>query len=94
METMCGQAYGAGHYAFMGIVLQRAMLIGGAVSIPILVAWYHARRILIALGQNPEVAASAAVYLSTIAPAIVPDVITECVKKYQVAQVRCSYLSR
>lgn len=90
METMCGQAFGAGprSYGFMGIVLQRGILVGSAVSVPIIVAWCHAERILVALGQDVQVSASAAVYLRAIAPAIVAVVVAECIKKYQIAQVR------
>jgi Na+-driven multidrug efflux pump len=72
----------------MGILLQRGILIGCVMSAPIIVAWFNANSILVMLGQDPKIAELAAVYLPALSPAMLSGQVTECFKKYQMAQVR------
>ncbi|XP_057518884.1 protein DETOXIFICATION 16-like isoform X2 [Amaranthus tricolor] len=62
LETICGQSYGAGQYHMVGIHTQRAMVTLTLISIPIGLIWFNTETILMALGQNHEIAAEAAPY--------------------------------
>lgn len=63
METLCGQAYGGGAYARVGIVLQRALLVCWTVCLPVVVLWVHSHELLLRLGQQPEVRAEKSSHL-------------------------------
>lgn len=64
METLCGQAYGAGNQRLMRLVLLRAVAICWAICLPVVLLWGHAEYILVSLlGQTPSIAAGASLYL-------------------------------
>ncbi|VAI85915.1 unnamed protein product [Triticum turgidum subsp. durum] len=68
LETLCGQAFGAGQVAMLGVYLQRSwiVLIGAAL---LMVPFYvFAEPLLLALGQDPEVAREAARFALYILP--------------------------
>lgn len=54
------QAFGGRNYKTLGLVLQRALLINWAMCIPITVLWTHSEKLLLLLGQQPVIAAGAA----------------------------------
>lgn len=54
------QAFGGRNYKTLGLVLQRALLINWAMCIPITVLWTHSEKLLLLLGQQPTIAAGAA----------------------------------
>jgi Na+-driven multidrug efflux pump len=60
METLCGQAYGAGQYKVLGLILQRALLICWAACVPITLGWSYAPQLLTALHQQPDIMQGAA----------------------------------
>ncbi|KAK9806774.1 hypothetical protein WJX72_002374 [[Myrmecia] bisecta] len=70
METFCGQAFGACHYGLLGVILQRALLIGSLVATPCAVAWIWADKVLELLGQNASLAAMAARYIHLWTPTL------------------------
>lgn len=86
METFCGQAMGAGNHRLLGTVLQRACLICLSVCFPIMLLWYHAEPIILHLGQPAPIAAGAARYLWRSAPALWLLAVSECIKRYLLAQ--------
>eukprot|EP00775_Hariotina_reticulata_P009063 gene9063-9233_t len=86
METLCGQAYGAGTYKALGLVLQRALLILWLVCAPICVLWSYAEPLLLALGQQPAVARGAAMYLRLITPSLFSTALLQCLTRYLLAQ--------
>ena len=60
MDTLIGQAYGAGAYRLMGLHAQRAMLILTLAAVPVAVIWSLTEPILRSgLAIDPVVAASA-----------------------------------
>jgi multidrug resistance protein, MATE family len=63
LDTLCGQAFGAGQHHQLGIYKQRAMLVLTLVSIPVAAAWAFAGEALARCGQDPEVAAAAGRYI-------------------------------
>jgi hypothetical protein len=54
------QAYGGRSFKTLGLVLQRALLINWAMCIPITLLWTHSEKLLLLLGQQPGIAAGAA----------------------------------
>ncbi|CAK7341679.1 unnamed protein product [Dovyalis caffra] len=58
-ETLCGQAYGAGHYRMMGIYLQRSWIIDGVTATILLPLFIFAAPILKLIGQQEDIAIEA-----------------------------------
>ncbi|GLC40447.1 hypothetical protein PLESTB_001346900 [Pleodorina starrii] len=86
METMCGQAYGAGNYSMLGLVLQRALLICWAACVPIALFWTQAHRLMLALHQEPLIVAGACKYLAIATPAVFLASVSSCLYRYLVTQ--------
>eukprot|EP00878_Enallax_costatus_P024109 GHUV01025702.1.p1 GENE.GHUV01025702.1~~GHUV01025702.1.p1 ORF type:complete len:494 (+),score=51.79 GHUV01025702.1:73-1554(+) len=86
METLCGQAYGAGSYKSLGLVLQRALLITWLTCLPIMLLWAHSEGLMLHLGQQPAIAQGAAMYLWHITPTLFMGATVECLKRYLLAQ--------
>ena len=55
-ETLCSQAYGAGHFRRFGIISQRALVISTIAILPSCALWINTDKVLIAFGQDKEVA--------------------------------------
>ncbi|KAK3156631.1 hypothetical protein QOZ80_2AG0109810 [Eleusine coracana subsp. coracana] len=70
LETLCGQAFGAGQYHLVGVYKQRAMLVLAVVSVPLAAVWAYAGEILAWFGQDPEIAAAAGTYMRWLIPAL------------------------
>ncbi|KAI4350976.1 hypothetical protein L6164_005377 [Bauhinia variegata] len=59
LDTLCGQSYGAKQHQMLGMHMQRAMIVLLIVSIPLAVIWANTRSILMAFGQDPDIATEA-----------------------------------
>ncbi|PKA46720.1 Protein transparent TESTA 12 [Apostasia shenzhenica] len=70
VETLCGQAYGARKYDMLGVYLQRSTVLLMATGVPLAVIYAFSRPILILLGQAPEIASAAAVFVYGLIPQI------------------------
>ncbi len=55
-DTLCSQAYGAGNYKKISLVVQRAFLIIIIIGLPIIALWINSEKVLLAFGQKPAVA--------------------------------------
>jgi len=88
MDTLCGQAWGAQEYRTCGVVLQRAMLVTVAVSVPIIFCWANVEPVLLQAGQSPDIVAQTVPYLMQISPILVMSALAECVTKWLTSQVR------
>eukprot|EP00877_Chromochloris_zofingiensis_P013278 jgi/Chrzof1/8203/Cz03g01120.t1 len=88
METLCGQAYGAGNYGMLGIVLQRAQLACSTLCLPVILAWSTGiiGKLLIAIGQPEGIVLPATRYLSYLPPALLLSVVSETTAQYLLAQ--------
>ncbi|KAI3992632.1 hypothetical protein MKX01_007954 [Papaver californicum] len=62
LETLCGQAYGAGKMRMLGIYLQRSWLILLGTAIPLTLLSIFATPLLLLLGQNRDIAELAGTY--------------------------------
>lgn len=65
IAPLVSQAHGAGDGKRAGLALQRGVVLGLALSVPIGLSWLAVRPVLVRLGQEPEIAARAASYLHT-----------------------------
>ncbi|GBF97494.1 hypothetical protein Rsub_10417 [Raphidocelis subcapitata] len=86
LETMCGQAYGAGDYKALGLLLQRALLICCAACVPVGALWLGSESLLVAMGQEPAIAAAASRYLILCIPCLFLSISCECLRKYLQSQ--------
>lgn len=71
LETLCGQAYGAKQYHLLGIYLQRSVFILLVAAVPVSVIWLNMGAILVALGEDPEIAQAAQSYVYWLVPILV-----------------------
>lgn len=70
VETLCGQAYGAGKYDMLGVYMQRSVVLLAATGVPLAVIYAFSRPILVFLGQSPEIAKAASVFVYGLVPQI------------------------
>jgi len=59
MDPVCGQAFGAGRTSVLAAALRRTVALLLAASVPIALLWLAMRRVLVAAGQEPDIAAAA-----------------------------------
>ncbi|CAO2168238.1 unnamed protein product [Urochloa humidicola] len=86
LDTLCGQAYGAGQYNVLGIYKQRGMLVIGLACAPFAFVWAFAGEILVLLRQVPAVAAEAGAYARWLIPSIFLSVPLQCHARFLQAQ--------
>ncbi|RWW44595.1 hypothetical protein BHE74_00049628 [Ensete ventricosum] len=63
MEPLCTQAFGANQPHLLALTFHRSVLFLLCSSVPIALLWLHMSRILLFLGQDPEITALAHAYL-------------------------------
>ncbi|KAI3929546.1 hypothetical protein MKX01_025714 [Papaver californicum] len=78
LDTLCGQSYGAKQYHMLGIHMQRGMFVLLLVSAPLAFIWANTGRILIAVGQDPEISAEAGVYARYMIPCLFAYGLLQC----------------
>ncbi|PSC75850.1 MATE efflux family [Micractinium conductrix] len=86
LDTLCGQAWGAKNYKALGVYLQRAVITTLLISALICVLWFNIEGLVLALGQEPVIAAGAARFLRLATPALLLAGVFECLKRYLMAQ--------
>ncbi|ORX97523.1 MATE efflux family protein [Basidiobolus meristosporus CBS 931.73] len=87
LETLCSQAHTASENKHvLGVYLQRAMLIQLTLLVPIAWCWAYTEQILVAMGQNPEIARLTGVFVIWSLPGVTATMLVECIKRYLNAQ--------
>ncbi|TVU32459.1 hypothetical protein EJB05_24190, partial [Eragrostis curvula] len=86
LDTLCGQAFGAGQHHLLGVHKQRAMLVLALVSVPVAALWARAGEVLAWCGQDPDIAASAGSYVRWLIPALFVYGPLECHVRFLQAQ--------
>jgi MATE family multidrug resistance protein len=86
LDTLCGQAFGARQYGLLGVYKQRAMLVLALACVPIAVVWANAGQILLAVGQDPDIAAEAGAYARWLIPSLAAFVPLTCHTRFLQAQ--------
>lgn len=86
LDTLCGQAFGARRYALLGVYKQRAMLVLALACLPIALVWACAEQLLLAIGQDPDIAAEAGAYARWLIPSLAAFVPLTCHTRFLQAQ--------
>ncbi|KAJ3690644.1 hypothetical protein LUZ61_019808 [Rhynchospora tenuis] len=63
MEPICAQAVGAGHRNVLTQALRRTIVLLLIASLPISALWFSMRQLLLACGQDPDIATAAQSYI-------------------------------
>jgi len=83
LETLCGNAFGAGHYQSVGIILQKGLVLNGILSACIIGAWGTCTKpIFSLLGQDEELSVAASRYIMLMSPALPLNALYESLKRY------------
>ena len=82
MDTLCSQAYGANNKKMLGVILQRGILILGLISLPIFGIWLMSEPILLAIGQEKDIAHMSAEFIRYSIPGLFPMFLYELMEKY------------
>lgn len=86
VETLCGQAYGAGRYEMLGIYMQRATFVLLATGVPVMMIYIFCKPMLILLGESTAVASAAAVFVYGLIPQIFAYAVNFPIQKFLQAQ--------
>ncbi len=86
METFCGQAFGAKKYATVGVVTQRALVITTLFNLMCIAMWGKAEAIMLAMGQDPDIARAAGRFTILLSPCLLLDGFEQCLRRYLAAQ--------
>ncbi|KAI9148598.1 ethionine resistance protein [Blastocladiella emersonii ATCC 22665] len=87
LDTLASQAVtGAANPRQAGVFLQRAILINLLFAIPLAIVWLFAEPLLVLAHQEPELAKLAGNYIKIMLAALVPNIISNCVTKFLIAQ--------
>ncbi|XP_057764840.1 protein DETOXIFICATION 40-like [Salvia miltiorrhiza] len=86
VETLCGQAYGAGRYEMLGVYLQRATVVLTLFSLPIVVVYLLSRQLLLAIGEEKQVAELASVFVYGLIPQVFAYAVNFPIQKFLQAQ--------
>ena len=86
LGPLCAQAFGAGEHGRVGDLLQRQLVIHGALLVPVGLLFLCAEPLLRALGQPEVTAALAGRYCLRRLPALPALAVVDSVRQYAVAQ--------
>lgn len=86
VETLCGQAYGAGRYEMLGVYLQRATVVLTLFSLPIVVVYVLSRQLLLLIGEADQVAELASVFVYGLIPQVFAYAVNFPIQKFLQAQ--------
>ncbi|KAG6484404.1 protein DETOXIFICATION 40-like [Zingiber officinale] len=86
VETLCGQAYGAHKYELLGVYLQRSTVLLMATGVPLAVIYAFSRPILVLLGESPEIAKAASIFVYGLIPQIFAYAANFPIQKFLQAQ--------
>lgn len=86
VETLCGQAYGAGRYEMLGVYMQRATFVLLATGVPVMMVYIFCKPMLILLGESTAVASAAALFVYGLIPQIFAYAVNFPIQKFLQAQ--------
>ncbi|XP_016458591.1 protein DETOXIFICATION 14-like [Nicotiana tabacum] len=86
LDTLCGQAYGAGQYRKLATFTYGAIICLFLVCIPVSVLWIFTDKLLILMGQDPAIATEAGKYAIWLIPTLFPYAILQSLVRYLQAQ--------
>lgn len=93
LETLCGQAFGAGQVHMLGIYMQRSVIILFSACILILPLYIFATPLLTFLGQPQEIAKPAGLYTLITIPQMISMSVTFPAQKFLQSQSKVGILA-
>lgn len=93
LETLCGQAFGAGQVEMLGVYMQRSWLILLGACICLTPIYIYAEPILLLLGQEPEIAELAGAFTIQSIPQMFSLAINFPTQKFLQAQTKVGFLA-
>ncbi|XP_059314145.1 protein DETOXIFICATION 33-like isoform X2 [Lycium ferocissimum] len=93
LETLCGQAVGAGEFNMLGIYLQRSWIISMVTTLLLTPAYVFASRILRLLHQDPKISDLAGKYAIWIIPEIIASALNYPTEKFLQAQSKVWFMA-
>lgn len=87
-ETLCGQAFGAGHYHMMGIYLQRSWIVDSVTATIMLPVFIFGTPIMNLLGQQKDIAETGGVMSLWLIPFVYNFVFSFTIQMYLQAQLK------
>ncbi|CAL5192942.1 unnamed protein product [Lathyrus oleraceus] len=82
LETLCGQAYGAGQFEKFGMYTQTAVISLAMVCAPITIIWIFMDKILILIGQDTTISMEARTYALWLIPALFASAILKPLTRF------------
>ncbi|CAI0468278.1 unnamed protein product [Linum tenue] len=86
VETLCGQAYGAEKPELLGLYAQRSAVLLTATGVLITILYLFSKPILTLLGESPEIASAAALFVYGLIPQIFAYAANFPIQKFLQAQ--------
>ncbi|CAH2053090.1 unnamed protein product [Thlaspi arvense] len=86
VETLCGQAYGAGKYEMLGVYLQRSTVLLSLTGVLLTFIYVFSKPILLFLGESPEIASAASLYVYGLIPQIFAYAMNFPIRKFLLSQ--------
>ncbi|XP_023771477.1 protein DETOXIFICATION 40 [Lactuca sativa] len=86
VETLCGQAFGAGEYPMLGIYLQRSTILLVLTGIPLTFIYIFSKPLLILIGQSKQIAGAASIFIMGLIPQIFAYACNFPIQKFLQAQ--------
>lgn len=93
LETLCGQAFGAGQLDLMGVYMQRSWIILSVTCFCLLPLYLYATPILLVLGQRQDIAEMAGIFTVQVIPQMFSLAINFPTQKFLQAQSKVSVLA-
>uniref|UniRef100_A0A0D9W168 Protein DETOXIFICATION n=1 Tax=Leersia perrieri TaxID=77586 RepID=A0A0D9W168_9ORYZ len=82
LEPLCAQAFGSRNYDLLTLSLQRAVLLLLLAAAPIAALWLNVGPILVSLGQDPTISATAAAYARYALPDLAAAAVLQPLRVY------------
>ncbi|OEL15851.1 Protein DETOXIFICATION 19 [Dichanthelium oligosanthes] len=82
LETLCGQAYGAGLYRRLGLYLQSSLIMSAMASALVAVLWVFTEPVLLLLQQEAQVSRAAAGFVRAQIPGLFAFAFLQCLLRY------------
>uniref|UniRef100_A0A7N0T5G0 Uncharacterized protein n=1 Tax=Kalanchoe fedtschenkoi TaxID=63787 RepID=A0A7N0T5G0_KALFE len=86
LETLCGQAFGAGQINMLGIYMQRSWVILNSTAILLMILYIFTAPLLKLIGQKPEIAEAAGTFAIYMIPQLFANAFSFPVAKFLQAQ--------
>lgn len=93
LETLCGQAFGAGQVSMLGVYLQRSWIILFGATLLMVPIFVLAEPLLLLVGQDPELARAAGRFTLYVLPGVFAFAVNFPTQKFLQAQSKVAVLA-